>query len=93
MNVSLTPELEAYINAKVESGLYASASEVVREALRLHQGHDPVTGLPVSQIQEMIQKGLEDLEAGRVTSGTMDEHIERMRQRLESRRIEREQAS
>jgi antitoxin ParD1/3/4 len=35
MNVSLTPELEKYIQAKVDSGRYTSASEVVREALRL----------------------------------------------------------
>ena len=35
MNVSLTPQLEQMIRAKVESGLYASASEVVREGLRL----------------------------------------------------------
>jgi antitoxin ParD1/3/4 len=35
MNVSLTPELEAYVEGKVESGRYNSASEVVREALRL----------------------------------------------------------
>ena len=35
MNVSLTPELEAYVETKVESGRYTSASEVVREALRL----------------------------------------------------------
>ena len=35
MNVSLTPELEQYIRAKVDSGRYLSASEVVREALRL----------------------------------------------------------
>ena len=35
MNVSLTPELEALVNEKVRSGLYRTASEVVREALRL----------------------------------------------------------
>lgn len=35
MNVSLTPELEKYIQNKVETGRYTSASEVVREALRL----------------------------------------------------------
>jgi len=34
MNISLSPPLETYINKKVESGLYNSASEVVREALR-----------------------------------------------------------
>ena len=35
MNVSLTPELERRIAEKVESGLYTSVSEVVRESLRL----------------------------------------------------------
>ena len=40
MNVSLTPELERLVNEKVESGLYSTASEVVREALRLLQQRD-----------------------------------------------------
>ena len=35
MNVSLTPELEDLVDEKVRSGLYQTASEVVREALRL----------------------------------------------------------
>jgi antitoxin ParD1/3/4 len=40
MNVSLTPDLENLIREKVDTGLYASASEVVREALRLMVEHD-----------------------------------------------------
>lgn len=40
MNVSLTPELEKFVQAKVESGRYTSASEVVREALRLMEKRD-----------------------------------------------------
>ena len=40
MNVSLTPELEKLINEKVDSGLYQTASEVVREALRLLRERD-----------------------------------------------------
>ena len=35
MNVTLTPEIENWVQKKVESGLYQSASEVMREALRL----------------------------------------------------------
>ena len=42
MNVSLTPELEDFVSAKVQSGRYNSASEVVREALRLLEEHDQV---------------------------------------------------
>jgi antitoxin ParD1/3/4 len=35
MNVSLTPELEKFVQDKVDTGRYTSASEVIREALRL----------------------------------------------------------
>ena len=35
MNVSITPELEQFVAARVHSGQYQSASEVVRAALRL----------------------------------------------------------
>jgi antitoxin ParD1/3/4 len=40
MNVSLTPELEQLVHEKVQSGMYLSASEVVREALRLLKERD-----------------------------------------------------
>lgn len=40
-NVNLTPQLEDMIRQKVSSGLYTSASEVVREALRLMSEQDP----------------------------------------------------
>jgi antitoxin ParD1/3/4 len=40
MNVSLTPELERFVNGKVQSGRYNSASEIVREALRLLEQHE-----------------------------------------------------
>ncbi len=45
MNVSLTPELEELVRRKVESGLYGSASEVVREALRLLEERDRLARL------------------------------------------------
>jgi len=37
MHVSLTPELEELVKAEVETGMYSSSSEVVREALRTWQ--------------------------------------------------------
>jgi predicted nucleotidyltransferase len=40
MNVSLTSELDRFVTEKVESGLYTSNSEVVREALRLLRHRD-----------------------------------------------------
>ena len=36
-NVSLTPEQQRFIEARVASGRFASASEVMRHALRLMQ--------------------------------------------------------
>lgn len=44
MNVSLTPQLEQFVAAKVESGRYTSASEVVREALRLLEEQEQARG-------------------------------------------------
>ena len=51
MNVSLTPELEAFVARKVESGRYNSASEVVREALRLLEDQDSSREAPVCRVQ------------------------------------------
>ncbi len=41
MNVSLTPELERCVQDRVDSGLYCSASEVVRDGWRLLREHPP----------------------------------------------------
>lgn len=47
MNVSLTPRLEAFVRAKVASGLYNNASEVVRDALRLMVERQEAEAAPV----------------------------------------------
>lgn len=59
MNVSLTPKLEALIDEKVRSGLYTSASEVVREALRLLEERDQMLALRREELRKEIQKGLD----------------------------------
>lgn len=69
MNVSLTPELEKIVSFKVESGLYNSASEVVREGLRLLQQRDEMREMKLDALRTEIQKGLDDLEAGRTKEG------------------------
>lgn len=60
MNVSLTRELERLVNEKVESGLYQTASEVIREALRLLQERDHVR----EQLRADVQAGLGQLVRG-----------------------------
>ena len=65
MNVSLTPELEQLVTEKVESGRYTSASEVIREALRLLEEHDQLKQQRLAQVREKIDRGLQQLDAGR----------------------------
>ncbi|TBU81060.1 type II toxin-antitoxin system ParD family antitoxin [Pseudomonas daroniae] len=63
MHVSLTPELESRIKAKVESGLYNNASEVIREALRFMETHaDWVHELKVAHLRGQLQAGNEQLD-------------------------------
>lgn len=65
MNVSLTPELEKFIDCKVESGFYNNASEVIRAALRLLKDQDE---LPLRWRQQ-IEQGAREVLAGQVTDG------------------------
>ena|SRR5258708_823555 len=58
MNVSLTPELEKIVNKKVKSGMYNSASEVVREALRLLDEQDRMRAIKLDALRHEIQAGL-----------------------------------
>jgi len=62
MNVSLTPALEKLIQRKIKSGLYNSASEVVREALRLLDEHDKMRELKLNLLREELQEGLNQLD-------------------------------
>jgi antitoxin ParD1/3/4 len=58
INVNLTPELEGLIRQKVSSGRYNSASEVVREALRLMEAEDQLRGAKLQRLRHDIQEGL-----------------------------------
>jgi antitoxin ParD1/3/4 len=64
MNVSLTPELEKFVSAKVESGRYNSASEVVREALRLLEEHDQARASQLANFNQELSRRLDSLDRG-----------------------------
>jgi antitoxin ParD1/3/4 len=57
MNVNLTPKLEEWVRQKVESGLYNSSSEVVREALRLMQENERLRASRLDQLRGDIREG------------------------------------
>jgi antitoxin ParD1/3/4 len=59
MNINLTPQLEEMVRQKVTSGLYTSASEVVREALRLMDEKDQLRIAKLDQLRQAIQEGLD----------------------------------
>lgn len=58
MNVNLTPQLEELVRSKVASGLYTSASEVVREALRLMEEQDRLREARLEQLRSDVRQGL-----------------------------------
>ena len=65
MNVSLTPELEKWVQSKVQSGLYGSSSEVVRDALRVLHQFEEERLKKFSALKADIQVGLEQLKSGK----------------------------
>ena len=69
MNVSLTEELESFVQRRVASGLYSTASEVIREALRLLADQDKLREMRLDELRKQIAKGLESAEAGRLVDG------------------------
>ena len=64
MNVSLTPELEHWVDERVRSGRYASASEVIREALRLLEDQEAAKQRGLESVRLKIDRGLDQLRQG-----------------------------
>lgn len=64
MNVSLTTELEEFVSRKVESGRYTSASEVIREALRLLEEHEISRTERLQRFNAELERRLAELDRG-----------------------------
>jgi len=67
LNISLPIELENRVRSHVASGMFGSASEVVREALRLFESYHSVQGATLAALQLDIERGLSDHQAGKAT--------------------------
>src|SRR5262245_66430187 len=59
MNVSLTEELRKFVDDKVASGLYHSASEVIREGLRLLAEQEAIRAKRVAELRRKTKDGLD----------------------------------
>ncbi|MCI0491205.1 MAG: type II toxin-antitoxin system ParD family antitoxin [Blastocatellia bacterium] len=87
MDISLTPEMEELINEKVKSGMYASASEVIRDGLRLLQEQDELHGIKLETLKREIEKGIEELDRGEGIPG--EQVFAEMRERNETLRAKK----
>ena len=65
MQITLPPDLEQFIQTQLSSGSFLNADEVVQEALRLFQRTTLPQDLTLDQLQEALQIGIDDLNAGR----------------------------
>lgn len=87
MNVSLTPELEKFVQDKVGSGRYTSASEVVREALRLLEKKDQREAEreeALKAFQAEMDRRMQEVDAGGWIDG--EEAFARLRAYAQERR-------
>ena len=69
INVSLTPYLEQFVNSRVTSGLYQSASEVIREGLRLLREKQAGKAATLGVLRKKIAVGLEQARRGELLDG------------------------
>ncbi|MDZ4797068.1 MAG: type II toxin-antitoxin system ParD family antitoxin [Bryobacteraceae bacterium] len=65
----MTPELEQLVQNKVQSGRYNSASEVVREALRLMEQRDELRTIQLQELRKRMEKGLAQADRGERVDG------------------------
>jgi len=67
LNISLPPELESRVRSHVASGMFTSASEVIREALRLFESYHSVQGATLAALKADIARGLDDQATARTS--------------------------
>ena len=84
MSISLTPELEEFIQSQVESGKYSSTEEVIIAGIKLLKEREKIYQGRFEELKREIMLGVEQLEAGERLDGR--EVIEKLRQRNQAMR-------
>ncbi len=80
VNISLTPELDAFLQSRVKSGRYQTTSEVVREALRLLERHEQERDEAFRDLAAKLARGAEQAERGELVD------VDELREMIEVRR-------
>ena len=85
--MSLTPELEKLVEAKVQSGRYSSPTEVVEEALHLLERQDADRELHLKELRARLDKSLAEADRGEVADG--EEFMQRMLEEMDLKEANR----
>ena len=84
VNISITPELDTFLQSRVESGRYQTTSEVVREALRLLERREQERDEALFHLKERLERSAGQAERGELIDG--DEVFDELREMIEERR-------
>lgn len=84
VNISITPELDAFLQSRVASGRYQTTSEVVREALRLLERQEQERDQAFLQLKAKLETGAAQAERGELLDG--DQVFEELREMIAERR-------
>lgn len=71
LTISLTPHQAAMLENAVESGGYASNSEIVRDALRLWEQREEVRQMELVRLKKAYDEGMASGEGRSVTADTL----------------------
>ena len=85
VNISITPELDAFLQSRVDSGRYQTTSEVVREALRLLERQEREHDEAFHQLKAKLETGAVRAERGELMDGV--QVFEELREIIEERRL------
>ncbi len=80
-SITLSPELAAAVDDVVAAGEYASASEVIRDALRQWKDRRDLLGYTVEELRKLVQEGID---SGPGQFASMDEIKAEARRRFRS---------
>lgn len=86
INLSLTPELERFIDSAVKRGRYSSASEVVSVALQLLQEQEIEKNMRLEELRKEIAVGIADSDRGDVFDG--EEVVKELRDEIRQAQME-----
>jgi antitoxin ParD1/3/4 len=88
MHISLTSHLEEFVKAKVATGLYNNASEVIREALRFMETHEEwIYQIKLDRLRQEVAKGAEQAERGEFVHQSVSEVIDELKQKQHARKV------